>query len=449
MLSLFGFGKRRKVSRKSSKKPSPKLLGICKRYGVKAMSKGKYHSTKSLKKKCLKKVMVLYKKMMKQVKKSHFGVHKARKPMMGRKKAGKGGNKSGMSKCGTAFGAARRRKVSRVAAVPLTLEQAKAKVLAISKLKEANKSHCATLKAIKAEYGADIGIRCKKLLGEVLSKFGKSGFGKRRKVHRKKMTKKAAMKAFKKLHRKDRKKMSKAAAMKAFKKFYKKHSGHKARRARRSTRSSRFGGNPPLYQSMGNEFCSNGSGVLGYNSTGLFPTPCINTVASPMAAFGRRKCRTGYRRARTDKRKCVRTTRRRKAVRKPKSRKSACSLFGAKRRKARKAPTKRRNCSRKSYVEGSPCNLATQAECTDDVFGKFCSWNKATGCRRRARYSENPFYKSHMEAPVVPLSIATEPTTVSATGGNDTELEQAVGGGFGRRLFGIVRPKKHFGRRHM
>jgi hypothetical protein len=45
-------------------------------------------------------------------------------------------------------------------------------------------------------------------------------------------------------------------------------------------KGSRFGhggGNPPLYQSMGYEFCDLGSGgVLGANSTGLFPSPCTS-----------------------------------------------------------------------------------------------------------------------------------------------------------------------------
>jgi hypothetical protein len=63
----------------------------------------------------------------------------------------------------------------------------------------------------------------------------------------------------------------------------------------RKTRRYRFGngGNPPLSQSMGYEFCSNGGGVLGANSTGLFPTPC--TTQGPAAAFGKRR-RRGTRR---------------------------------------------------------------------------------------------------------------------------------------------------------
>ena len=81
--------------------------------------------------------------------------------------------------------------------------------------------------------------------------------------------------------RRSRRKLTKPAAMKAFKQFYKRY-------CRSSKMGGRFrfgnGGNPPL--SMGYEFCPNGQGgVLGANSTGLFPSPC--TTAAP-AAFGRR-----------------------------------------------------------------------------------------------------------------------------------------------------------------
>jgi len=77
-------------------------------------------------------------------------------------------------------------------------------------------------------------------------------------------------------------------------------------------RRYRFGSNPPLSNSMGYEFCSNGGGVLGANSTGLFPTPCMNASATPKAAFGRRRRvgrpRKAYRKRRVTRR---RTTRRR------------------------------------------------------------------------------------------------------------------------------------------
>jgi hypothetical protein len=52
---------------------------------------------------------------------------------------------------------------------------------------------------------------------------------------------------------------------------------------RRSRRRYGFGngGNPPLNASMGYEFCSNGGGVLGANSTGLFPSPCMGGAMKP------------------------------------------------------------------------------------------------------------------------------------------------------------------------
>jgi len=100
-------------------------------------------------------------------------------------------------------------------------------------------------------------------------------------------------------------KVSKAAAMKAFKQFYRRHCSS------RMGGRFRFGsGNPPLSASMGYEFCTNANGeggfggVLGANSTGLFPSPCTpqNKAQAkaeagvalpkyeppPNAAFGRR-----------------------------------------------------------------------------------------------------------------------------------------------------------------
>ena len=76
------------------------------------------------------------------------------------------------------------------------------------------------------------------------------------------------------------KKVSKSAAMKAFRSFYKRHCA-----ARRSGFGN--GGNPPLNASMGYEFCPNGmGGVLGFNSTGLFPSPCISQGSSAPVQMG-------------------------------------------------------------------------------------------------------------------------------------------------------------------
>lgn len=58
---------------------------------------------------------------------------------------------------------------------------------------------------------------------------------------------------------------------------------------RRSRRRYGFGdgGNPSLGNSMGYEFCAGGGGVLGANSTGLFPSPCMSKMGT--AAFGKRR----------------------------------------------------------------------------------------------------------------------------------------------------------------
>jgi hypothetical protein len=76
------------------------------------------------------------------------------------------------------------------------------------------------------------------------------------------------------------KKVSKKAAMKAFRSFYKRHCA-----GRRSGFGN--GGNPPLNEAMGYEFCPNGmGGVLGFNSTGLFPSPCISQGSSAPVQMG-------------------------------------------------------------------------------------------------------------------------------------------------------------------
>ena len=123
--------------------------------------------------------------------------------------------------------------------------------------------------------------------------------------------------------------------MKAFRAFYKRHCA--------GMRRSRFGSNPPLSASMGYEFCPSGmGGVLGADSTGLFPSPCTSmntkqavteaTASMPSSsapalgsysnAFGRRRRRTRStaigrrtRRRKTRSTAIGRRTRRRKTVR--------------------------------------------------------------------------------------------------------------------------------------
>ncbi len=260
MLSLFGFGKkrrtRRKVSRKGRKsskmsKPPSRLLKICKKYRVKATmkrgSKRVYKSIAVLKKACIKKVRMAMKKDARRVKKMAFGAPARRR------------------KCGMAFGARRRRSASA---------------------------------------------------------FGKRG-------------------------RRSGRKVSKAAAMKAFRQFYKRHC---------AGRGSRFGngGNPALSASMGYQFCPSGmGGVLGANSTGMFPTPCTSlstsqamaeaAVALPTySSFGRKRGRKSTRRTKRKGRKSTRRTKRRSTR---KGRKST-------RRTKRKGRKSTRRTKRKSTRKG-------------------------------------------------------------------------------------------------
>lgn len=195
MLSLFGFGKkRRSAPKKSSKKvkksvkPPAKLLKMCKKLRVKVSLKrgGKrvYKKVKVLAKQCKRKL-----RMIEKAKKSRKGARKVRRSRFG-------------ASCGASNMADRQM------------------MFGASKLRFAGRT-----------------------MGTEME------FGKKRKV------------------------VSKAAAMKAFKEFFRRHCKSTVRMGRRT----RFGngGNPPLYQSMGYEFCDLGSGgVLGANSTGLFPSPC-------------------------------------------------------------------------------------------------------------------------------------------------------------------------------
>jgi hypothetical protein len=207
MLSLFGFGKkRRSAPKKSSKKvkksvkPPAKLLKMCKKLRVKVSLKrgGKrvYKKAKVLAKQCKRKLRMI-EKAKKARKGARFGASKSRKVV----------RKVRRSRFGSSCGAS-------------NMMNNRDMMFGASKLRFAGRT-----------------------MGTEME------FGKKRKV------------------------VSKAAAMKAFKQFFRRHCKSTVRMGRRT----RFGngGNPPLYQSMGYEFCDLGSGgVLGANSTGLFPSPC-------------------------------------------------------------------------------------------------------------------------------------------------------------------------------
>ena len=267
MLSLFGFGKkrrsRRKVSRKGRKgsrkmssKPPARLLSICKKYHVKATmkrgSKRVYKSIAVLKKACIKKVKAAMKAA--KMRKMSFGAPARRR------------------RCGgMAFGAG--------------------------------------------------GVRRRRRSTEFGKRSGRAGS----------------------------RKMSKAAAMKAFRQFYKRHCA--------AGRGSRFGngGNPALAASMGYQFCPSGmGGVLGANSTGMFPTPCMSfdpnqaaaerAVALPKyTSFGRKRrtCKSRKTRKAPCRRRKVSTCRRRK------SRKTC-----GKTTRRRRGPTMRRRRRRDTTMFG-------------------------------------------------------------------------------------------------
>jgi len=150
------------------------------------------------------------------------------------------------------------------------------------------------------------------------------------------------------------------AAMKAFRSFYKRHcAGHRAM-------GFGNGGNPMLSASMGYEFCPNGSGgVLGANSTGLFPSPCTAPSSSGYGLRRRRAAAIGNtearRKARANKMKKdpkyfmkghkeypgyaigapKRRRRRATDIGAPKRRRR-CAAVGVKRRSAAGAPKRRR-----------------------------------------------------------------------------------------------------------
>jgi hypothetical protein len=72
---------------------------------------------------------------------------------------------------------------------------------------------------------------------------------------------------------------SRKKAMTAFRKFYKRYC--KSGPVRRSRFGFGEGGNPPLWQTMGYEFCPDGQGGV-LQTTGLFASPCTS-APSPVA----------------------------------------------------------------------------------------------------------------------------------------------------------------------
>jgi hypothetical protein len=254
-MGLFGFsfGKKRKTSKRSkkvSKKPPSRLLSICKRYKVKATRKSGgrrvYKAIAVLKKECLKKAMAMLKKIKKMKRsKSSFGAKRKTR----RKVARRGDDDDEPVK-------RRRRRRSGFGEMMPNY----------GSVPSFGRRRRSGFGEMMPNYGSDLsmtnfGRRRRSGFGEMMPNYGSdlsmTNFGKRRRTTNRKV------------------------AMKAFRSFYKRHCA--------GSRRSRFGngGNPPLYASMGYEFCPNGmGGVLGANSTGLFPSPCTSSKQSSSMPVG-------------------------------------------------------------------------------------------------------------------------------------------------------------------
>ena len=346
-MGFFDFGKKRRVKRRSTKKgsrkPPSKLLRICKKYRVKATKKvgGKrvYKSVASLKKMCLRKARALRKKLMKAQKRSmKKSGGRRRKTYRRRSDFGEEGEME--------FGRRRRSGFGNMNGMMMPGMET------------------------GMGFGEGMMDRLKARMG------GMSDFGKRRRTGRST-------------------RVSKKHAMKAFRSFYKRHC---------AGRRSGFGSNPPLSQSMGYSFCPDGmGGVLGPYSTGLYATPC----QSPSSSFGRRRrrsassfgarCRKGYRRSKTGKSRCVRSTRRRVTRRK----------------------TVRK--SRRRYnVAGSPCNIKKRADCRSNPN---CTYTRR-GCRRRSGTKTGGLRYS---GPMLPAAARAASTATAY--GRRRRRRRAFGGG--------------------
>ena len=194
--------------------------------------------------------------------------------------------------------------------------------------------------------------------GRRKSRCGDMAFGRRRK------SRMSAMEFGKR--RGSGRKVSKAAAMKAFRSFYKRHCS--------GARKSRFGngGNPMLSNSMGYEFCPNGmGGVLGANSTGLFPSPCMSAAPAAMGAsssFGRRRRNRSAMEFGRKRRSTKRRSTKRRSTKRRSTKRRSMSRFGRKRRSTKRRSTKRRTTKRRSTKRRSTRRRSTRLGETE--FGK-------------------------------------------------------------------------------
>jgi hypothetical protein len=280
--NFFGFGrKRRTVRRKASAKPSKMLLKIAKRYGVKVKSGKKYKKTGVLKRQCAKRIRALIRKVKKGSRKSRFGAGRLRRssrrsaPLMLLPPPAPRRSmlRRGIHKAYKYRGRYARRGAKGAALLGALLATKRyGGAYVRSRSSKDAKTSRQLFSDDMARARAGVMYPLNRTMG-MMNRKKKSDFGKRRRTRRK------------------------SAAM-----FGRRRRVGRPRKVRRRTtrrrttrRRYRFGngGNPPLMASTGYEFCPGGGGVLGANSTGLFPSPCMG-APQPAPQFGKRRRR--YRR---------------------------------------------------------------------------------------------------------------------------------------------------------
>ena len=347
--NFFGFGRRRRTTRrKMVKKPSKVLSKLCKRYGVKVRSGRSYKSTSTLKKQCAKRIRSLIKRAVKaQKRRKSVRRRKSRRSRFGLKGRGrKGGRKVSRKSKGV-------RKVTkhRSMAAPMSAPMPVKRRSIFQRLRSGIRSgaskayrnkgriagtaaavYAATVlgRAARNKHKGEEGGYYSQVKGVLGKDYGRAksapGAAYRGAIaapgaaYRGITGAPGAISSYSsdlynaRANRKDSEKMRTALATEMAKRqggvreqlAKAEASRQKASLAARlkaaaakdktafGKRRRRYGfgngGNPPLNASMGYEFCSNGGGVLGANSTGLFPSPCKNMTPAA-AAFGKRRRR--------------------------------------------------------------------------------------------------------------------------------------------------------------
>ena len=372
MLATLSFGKRRRKTSSSKshhKKPPAKLLKLCKKYRVKATkkvgSRRVYKKVSVLKRQCLKKAKALKKKLMKMHKKtthrrsSEMGEEAM---MFGRRRARKSHHTSfGLDDVDeipddlpmSAFGRyhqfggmmvpmVKKHSFGRYPQFGGMMDPMKTTGFGRSQFGSCPKGQTWDPKQKKCHFGScpkgqtwnpkekkcSFGNMMTNMqsgmatgLATMANKVAPSGFGKRRRSP----------------------KVSKAAAMKAFRAFYKRHCS--------GNRRMRFGSsNPPLVNSMGYEFCSDGvGGVLGSNSTGLFPSPCVSASSSGADRSTTGDVKAAYKEANAERGAFGRRRRaKKKAATKKAATKKADTMFGSAKKKDDTKFGRRRRANKKA-----------------------------------------------------------------------------------------------------